>query len=191
MRAPLDILAIDAATTTALCRGNAGTIPFFATKTFRGDDHLNICASCISWISRLLTEGPLPDVAYIEKPMPIGAAIKGKSNAKSIVRLNTIYGILGGALLLKGVRVVGVDVQTARQAFIGDGKLERDEAKKRCLAMCRQMGWPAKNLDEADGACLWYYGCCCEDPRLAAVIHPGLWAKVASLTLAQGLGLTA
>ena len=189
MRAPLDILALDAATTTALCRGHAGSVPFFATKTFRGEDHLNICSSCISWISRILTEAPLPDVVYIEKPMPIGAAIHGKSNAKSIVRLNTIYGILGGACLLKGVRVVGVDVQMARQAFIGEGQLERDEAKKRCLAMCRQMGWPANNLDEADAACLWYFAGCCEDPRLAAVIHPGLWAKVASLALARDLGL--
>jgi hypothetical protein len=188
MRAPLDILAFDAATTTALCRGHSGSVPFFKTKTFRGEDHLNICASAIGWISRILTEGPAPDVIYIEKPMPLGAAIHGKSNAKTIVRLNTIYGILGGAALLKGVRVVGVDVQQARMAFIGEGQLERDDAKRRALAMCKHMGWPAQNLDEGDAACVWYWGCCCEDPKLAAVIHPGLHAKVKSMMLAHDLG---
>jgi len=182
------ILALDAATTTGVCKGKPGDIPIFKTKQFRGEEHLNICASAIGWIARELTDDP-PDVLYIETPMRIGAAIHGKSNAKSIVRLNTLYGILGGAALLKGIRVVGVDVQQARQAFIGEGQLERDEAKKRCLNMCRMLGWPANNGDEGDAACIWYWGACCEAPRLAAIVHPGLQAKVASLTMAHALGL--
>lgn len=181
-----DIMAMDAATTTAVCRGKPGTVPTFKTKKFRGEDHLQVCGSAIGWISRELTDDP-PDMAYIEKPLPLGAAIHGKSNAKSIVRLNTLYGILGGACLLKGLPVVGVDVQQARQAFIGSGQLERDEAKRNCLAMCKELGWPASNLDEADAACIWYWGCCCEAPRLAAVIHPGLHRKVASRTMAEEL----
>jgi Holliday junction resolvasome RuvABC endonuclease subunit len=182
-----DILAMDVATTTAVCRGKPGDIPTFKTKTFRGEDHLQICGSAIGWIARELTDHP-PDMAYIEKPMALGAAIHGKSNAKSIVRLNALYGIVGGACLLKGVPVVGVDVQKARVAFIGEGALERDEAKRRCRNMCRALGWPASNLDEADAACVWYWACCCEAPKIAAVIHPGMHVKVASLTMAEELG---
>jgi len=188
MRHPPVILALDAATTTGLCKGAPGEIPRFKTKTFRGEEHLQICGSAIGWIARELTDAP-PDMVYIERPMALGAAIHGKSNAKSIVRLNTLYGILGGAALLKGIPVVGVDVQMARQAFIGDGRIERDEAKRQCLNMCRMLGWPASNGDEGDAACIWYWGCCCEAPRVAAVIHPGLHAKVASLALAERLGV--
>jgi Holliday junction resolvasome RuvABC endonuclease subunit len=177
------ILGVDAATTTAACLGRPGEAPAFETIKFQGEDHLNVCASAIRWIAKLIP-AINPDIAYIEKPMPIGAAIHGKSNAKTIVRLNQIYGIIGGACLLKGIKVIGVDVQAARVAFLGDGKLQRDEAKRRAL------GWPARNLDEADAACIWYWGCCCESPKIAAVVHPGLWSRAAAVSIGEKLVAT-
>lgn len=173
------ILGIDAATTTAAALGYPGEIPTFETVKFIGEDHLQVCASALRWIARKL-KADKPDLVYIEKPMPIGAAIKGKSNARAIVRLNQIYGILGGATLLLGIPVIGIDVQSVRQAFLGDGKLERDAAKKRALAICGLLGWPARNLDEADAAGTWYWGCCCEAPKNSAVVHPGLWSRAAA-----------
>jgi hypothetical protein len=187
MTLPPDILAVDAATTTGIARGRPGEIPRFATVRFDGADRLRFAASVIKWIARLLADEP-PELAYIEKPMAIGAAIHGRSSAKAIVRLNTVYDIIGGACLLKGIKVIGVDVQQVRQAFLGDGKIERDEAKRRSKLMCQLLGWPAKNLDEADAGGAWYWGCSCEAPRVAAVVHPGLHAKVASIALADQLG---
>lgn len=177
---------MDIATQTAICRGRPGSVPAFNTFKFAGDDRLVVASSAIRWAARIL-EIP-PDVAYLEKPMPIGAAIHGTSNAKTIVRLNTLYDIMGGACLARGVRVVGVAVQDARMAFIGAGSLERDEAKRRCLMMCKLLGWPADNKDEGDAACIWYWGSCCEAPRVAAIIHPGMMSKVASLSMAASLG---
>jgi Holliday junction resolvasome RuvABC endonuclease subunit len=180
------ILAIDAATTTAAALGRPGDIPSFETIKFQGEDHLQVCASALKWIARKL-KADKPDLLYIEEPMAIGAAIHGKSNARSIVRLNQIYGIIGGAALLLGVPVIGIGVQKVRQAFLGDGKLERDEAKKRALTMCRLLGWPARNGDEADAGGTWYWGCCCEAPKNSAVVHPGLWSKAAAVTSGERL----
>jgi hypothetical protein len=180
------ILGIDAATTTGAALGYPGNTPTFETIHLGGDDHLQVCASALKWIARKLKHDK-PDLLYIEKPMPIGAAIHGKSSARSIVRLNQIYGIFGGAALLFGIPVVGIDVQTVRQAFLGDGQLERDEAKKRAQTMCRLLGWPARNGDEADAAGVWYWGCCCEAPRISAVVHPGLWSKAAAVTSGERL----
>jgi hypothetical protein len=187
--APPLIWAFDIATQTAVAMGRPGETPAFLTIKFSGEDQLSVCASCIGWVARLLANPPLPDVAYLEMPMRLGAAIHGKSNAASILRLNTLYGIIGGALLLRGVRVIGIEVQAVRAAFIGEGKLERDEAKRRCLNMCRILNWPAANKDEGDAGAIWYWGSACESPRLAAIVHPGLHAKVASLTISQSLGL--
>jgi hypothetical protein len=168
------ILGIDGATTSAAALG------------YPGADHLQVCASALKWIARKL-KADKPDLVYIEEPMRLGAAIHGKSNARSIVRLNQIYGIFGGAALLFGIPVVGIGAQTARQAFLGDGMLEREEAKKRAQTMCRLLGWPARNGDEADAAGVWYWGCCCEAPKNSAVIHPGLWSKAAAVTSGERL----
>jgi hypothetical protein len=184
---PPDILAVDAATQAGLARGRPGDKPRFATVKFSGEDRLAVAASVIRWISRLLTDDP-PELVYIEKPMPIGAAISGKSSAKSIIRLNTIYDIIGGACLLKGIKVIGVEVQRARGAFIGEANVERDEAKRRSQIMAHLLGWESRTLDEADAAALWYWACCCEAPRIAAVVHPGMHAKVASIAMANQLG---
>jgi hypothetical protein len=184
----LDILAIDAATVSGLCRGRPGEKPVFQTVRFDDADRLRCAASVIKWASRYLGETPAPDVAYIEKPMSFGAAA-GKSNAAGLIRLNSIYDIIGGSILLKGVKVIGVDVQRVREVFLGDGKLKRVEAKRRAKLMCQMLGWEPKNGDEADAGAAFYYASCCEAPRAAAIVHPGLWAKVSSLTLAHELGV--
>jgi hypothetical protein len=174
-----DVLGVDAATTTGLCRGKPGDKPKLWTKHFGvdGDPHLKICSKALGWIATLLTDDP-PDVLCIEKPMPIGAAIHGKSNARSIVRLNTLYGIIGGAAILKDIRIIEVDVQQARAVFIGDGKLKGPEAKRRAKGMCRVLGWPCDNVDEADAAAIWHFGCSVVAPRAAVIIHPGMHRKL-------------
>lgn len=174
------ILAGDLATTSGFAEGYPGEIPTLSTQRWggEGEAHLKICSRALGFIAKRLTDD-LPDVLCIERPMPIGAAIHGKSNAKSIVRLNTIYGIMGAAAICKGVKVEEVDVKQARAVFIGDGQLKGDEAKRRCKAMCKVLGWPCRNLDEADAACIWHFGCCVYAPRKAVIIHPGMHKKLA------------
>lgn len=175
------ILAMDIATQAAVCSGFPGQVPEFETVKFHGDDRLQVAASALRWVSKLTAwDDDKPDVAYLEKPMPFGAA-RGQSNATTLIRLNSLYDIIGGALLLMGVRVIGVDVQTVRGAFIGVRALDGDQAKKRAKIICDLMGWPTKNKDEADAAAVWYWGCMCEAPKLSAIVHPGMHAKAASI----------
>jgi Holliday junction resolvasome RuvABC endonuclease subunit len=177
------VLAGDLATNSGFAEGYPGDVPNLSTQHWGGenDSHLKICSRALGFIaSRLADNCPAErvDVVCIEKPMRIGAAY-GKSNAKSIIRLNTIYGIIGAAAICKGIKVIEVDVQQARVVFIGDGKLERSEAKRRAKAMCRVLGWPCRNADEADSAAIWHYGCSVVAPRKAVIIHPGMHKKLA------------
>ena len=178
----LRILACDIATTMGVADGEPGTTPTLTTERFGGDgdSHLKICSRAMRWAALRFTDDP-PSILYIEKPMPIGAAIRGKSNARSIIRLNSLYGIIGAAAILKGIPVHEIDVQTVRQTFIGHAQLDGDEAKRRCKGMCRMLEWPCRNVDEADAAALWHFGCSVQAPREAVIIHPGMHRKLATL----------
>jgi Holliday junction resolvasome RuvABC endonuclease subunit len=176
------ILAGDLATTSGFAEGYPGDVPTLTTQRWGGesDSHLKICSRALGFIARRLTDD-LPDALYIEKPMPIGAAIHGKSNARTIVRLNTLYGIIGAAAICKGIKVYEVDVQQARAVFIGDGQIKGDEAKRRAKGMCKMLNWPCRNVDEADAAAIWHFGCCVQAPRRAVIIHPGMHKKLATI----------
>lgn len=175
------ILAMDIATQAAVCSGFPGTVPEFETVKFHGGDRLQVAASALRWVAKLTEWGDdKPDIAYLEKPMPFAAA-RGQSNAATLIRLNSLYDIIGGALLLMEVRVIGVEVGKVRKAFIGEYQLEGDKAKKRAKIICELLGWPVRNKDESDAAAVWYWGCMCEAPNLAAVVHPGMHAKAASI----------
>ena len=179
------VLAGDLATTSGFAEGYPGDVPKFSTQHWGGDNdsHLKICSRALGYIARRLADDctdDRPDVLCIERPMPMGAAIHGKSNAKSIIRLNTIYGIIGAAAICKGIKVIEVDVQQARVVFIGDGQIKGPEAKRRAKGMCRVLGWPCRNVDEADAASIWHFGCSVVAPRKAVIIHPGMHRKLAS-----------
>jgi Holliday junction resolvasome RuvABC endonuclease subunit len=183
MAQPPFIFAMDIATRSGVCVGRPGEGPVFSTVKFHGGDRLQIAASALGWAARDL-KGFAPEIAYLERPLAFAAA-KGQSNANTLIRLNSLYDIVGGALLARGVRVVGVDVKDARQAFIGAGRLEREEAKRRCMIVCRMLGWAATNGDEADAAAVWYWGCCCEAPKIAAVVHPGMHVRAGSIAMGE------
>lgn len=170
MSAPL-IVAIDAATTTGICTGRPGETPRFETAVFgdSGDNDFMVAARCLRWIAYRLTDEP-PQQIWIEEPMSFEAAEGKGTNRASLVRLNGIYMILGGAARLKGISVHPVRISTARKGFLGHGRLKRYEAKKRSRAMCRLLGWQPKNDDEADAGCLWWFACLANDKRLTPLI---------------------
>jgi hypothetical protein len=176
------IAAFDIATATGVADGYPGEIPTLETVRFGadGDSHLKICSRALGWIAKRLTDDP-PDIAYIEAPMPLGAAIHGKSNARTIVRLHSLYGIVGAAVTLKGIPLHQVEVGPVRQTFIGHAQLKGDEAKRRCKAMCKLLGWPCHTLDEGDAGALWHFACSVQAPKLAVIIHPGMHRKLATL----------
>jgi Holliday junction resolvasome RuvABC endonuclease subunit len=185
--APPKILAADIATQTGIAEGRPGETPSLSTLKFGGDgvSHARICANCLDWIACKLTDDP-PDIIVIEAPLPIGAAIgRGRSNAKSIIRLQGLYCIVLAAATLKRIRVCDYEVGPIRTAFIGEPKLKGDEAKRRCKRMCEMLGWPAKNLDEADAAALWYFACASEAPKLAPIIHSGMHKRLINQSIAE------
>lgn len=54
------------------------------------------------------------------------------------------------------IRCLEASAVEARKAFLGDSGGKRDEAKRRCVSMCRALGVIVENDDEADAvALLW------------------------------------
>jgi hypothetical protein len=179
-------LALDLATTTGAVEGCPGEIPKAITLKFGGDGvpHARICANCLDWIALKLTDDP-PDLIYIEEPLPVGAAMKGKSNARSIIRLQGLYCIVLAAATLKRIPCEVIDVMRVRTAFIGEPRLKGAEAKRRCKQMCAMLGWEAKTLDQADGLALWYFACASVAPKLAPVIHAGMHKSLVNQSIAE------
>jgi hypothetical protein len=151
------ILAIDCATQCGLASGEPGNSPELETVNFGdiGDNHLEVGARCLRWISFRLRDDR-PDEIWIEEPMAFGGK-EGETSAASRVRLNGLYMMIGSAARLKGVPVYPVRITTARKGFLGHGGLKRAVAKRRSRAMCRLLGWNPMNDDEADAGCIFWF----------------------------------
>ena len=186
------LLSIDVATTTGVCEGRVGQPPCFETLRFGrdGDDHEEAFCRALRWIAVRLDSEPRPDAVFVEEPVNPGAFIgkynpaKGKvdltTNPATTIRLVGLWAVIAAAVMVKGIRYQPIDVRTARAEFLGNGGLKRDEAKRRAFEMCKLLGWSPSNRDEGDAGCVHYYGSIILAPRLAPVVTPMMWGKVAT-----------
>lgn len=186
------LLSLDIATVTGVCEGRVGEPPRFETLRFGtdGDEHEEAFCRCLRWIAGRLTAEPRPDAVFVEAPVNPGAFMgrynpdKGKvdmtTNPETTIRLMGLWAIIAAAVKVRGIRYQRVDVRTARKEFLGNGGLKRDEAKRRAFEMCKLLNWSPTNRDEGDAGCVHYYGSIILAPRLAPVVTPMMWGKIAS-----------
>jgi hypothetical protein len=177
--APPYILALDVASRTGVCEGRAGETPIFYTKQFakEGDEHEDVFAAALLWlVERLKVD--LPDAVYIEAPLSPG--VYGKTNAETTTRLLGMWATLAAAVKVKGVRYRRAKVSTVRAAFIGHGRLEGAEAKRRAFDLCKALGWAPKNRDEADAGAIFWWASSQMAPKLTQIITPMMQQRVAT-----------
>ena len=148
------ILALDVATRTGAAVGEPGTNPKIFCVDFRAGG--DVFTNCVRWATRVFTERP-PELVVLEDLVP-------KYDKTVQCGLHSIISGIAGA---NGVPVEGAPIQTWRALVLGNGKLSRQHAKTRAIQVCAQLGWPVKNDDEAEAACIWLYACSLKAPRLA------------------------
>ncbi len=168
---PRTVVALDVATVTGCAEIEPGFEPRFYSVRFAspGDEHVETFSRARRWIDARLSVG---DVAalYVESTN-LGALI-GQTNADTIKRLVGLNAVISSAAGVWRVKYRKVDVHTARKEFLGNGRLKREEAKPRAMAMAKSIGWEPNNLDEADAASVLYFALCREAPNVAPQISP-------------------
>jgi hypothetical protein len=197
MGEPLLIWGVDASKRrTGIAHGPSGSKPSFVSLESRdGEDVSQTGLRLFVYLKDLLRLGK-PDLVVFEKMLEFGFQPEVDFEAKTIKQkgrgiraaldLQAMTHTLELFCGLAQIPCIEVHPSTVRKEFLGDGRLKRDVAKKRAVSMCKLLGWEVRNDDEADGGALWHYGVATKDPHRAAAIHPGMFAKAATLA-ATGL----
>lgn len=180
MTVPRIILALDLATLCGVAEVDPGSPPRFYSVRFAspGDEHASSFARVRRWIDERLSVGDIAAV-YVEAPVSPGA-LQGQTNAATVARLVGLWAVVAASAGVWRVKYRDVEVQAARRAFLGDGRLRRDEAKARAMQMAKSIGWSPNTLDEADAAAVLYFALTREAPNLAPLISPMLQHQVAT-----------
>ncbi len=179
------ILALDLASNTGVAEGRPGSTPRLYDKRLRqeGDDYEDTWGRAIGWIAdRLYAErdavasGDLRVV--VEAPIMTGMG--GNTNADSLLVTKGLWSCCTGFARARGVMLRRVAVSTVRAAFLGNGRLDGDTAKRQARDTCRALGWNPPSLDAADAGALWWWACSQWAPDLTPPVHPLLLKRGAA-----------
>jgi Holliday junction resolvasome RuvABC endonuclease subunit len=101
----------------------------------------------------------------------------GQDNEAAVDVLRGLIGIASASAARAGVKIIqGVEVQDARKAMLGRGRVPAGQGKYLVMERCRLLGWDPATLDESDAMAIWSCGCAMVNPRLAPYTTP-LFAK--------------
>lgn len=169
-----DILALDIATVTGFARGKVGETPIAGSVRFGrpGASSNAVFGSCLSWLSKELALEPRPDLLVLEAMLSPLAKV-GATQADVRDRLAGLHGVVRGVAHLRGVyQIAEYSVGDVRQHFIGERSLKREQAKRRTVIVCRQLGWQVADDNAADALALWSFAAALIDPAQALKLSP-------------------
>ncbi|MGY2052941.1 hypothetical protein [Methylobacterium sp. JK268] len=175
------IMALDLASTTGVGEGRPGETPRLYDVALRkeGDDYEDTWGRAVGWIAdRLYVEREAVEAGEfrIVVEAPIMTGVGGRTNADALLVTKGLWSCITGFARARRVMVRRVAVSTVRAAFLGNGQLPGDAAKRQARATCRALGWEPSNLDAADAGALWWWGCNLWAPGKAPSVDP-LWLK--------------
>jgi hypothetical protein len=168
------ILALDLATTTGCADGDPSAHPRCWTWRLglAGDSRAAKLSRLLRYMERYLAENR-PDAVFYERGLPLGAAHQIGQSEATVALLRGAIGVAEAVAVRVGVpRIEGLSVQEARRHLLGQGRIPAGEGKDAVWRMCRMLGWPVTNTDEADAACIWALGCSLANPRFAYLSTP-------------------
>lgn len=178
-------------TKTAIAIGRAGSKPRFVSVVGSGMDTFDAAWKlCKVLIELYATDRP--DHIFYEAPLAVGVygrktidpetgeekSFSGAQAAMALMSMTTAV-----TLFADGSRIPrrAVNVQSARKAFLGRPRFkDKNDGKRHAKAMAQELGWNVKNLDEADSAAVWYFGCFQAATKYVVPILPSMQAKVAA-----------
>ena len=164
-----DILALDLATDTGICRGVVGGRPIFETISFAGNGGVFACA--LVWISDYVRKSPSPDLIAIEDTLPT-TFTKGRTNKQTNDRLIGLAAIVQAVAQQNKIELYKHSVSMIRRHFIGTNDFPRKQAKLYTIAKCKELGWAVEDDNQADAAALWQYQCSLIDPIQGLRVSP-------------------
>lgn len=162
------ILAIDPATATGICHGQAGGTPSLMTKRFRispGESNARVWGRAVYFMNGALADC---EAVAIEKP----PYIIGNTNHATTEFLLGLYGAICGVVESRQIQLHEVAPNAWRKHFFGTGKLARADAKAEAMRRCRYLGWPAPDDNAADAAGIWLWACSQLAPQYAQQAGP-------------------
>jgi len=168
--APIDILAIDLATTCGWARGFPGATPACGIARFGSPNASNnaIFGNALKWMSDILKAEPRPHSIILEAMLP-PQALKGETSRATRDRLAGLHGIVRGVAHCRGIYDISdVSVLVVRQHFCGN----RGCGKQAVFDKCRKLGWPVTDLNESDACAAWHFACALVDPKVALEVSP-------------------
>lgn len=172
------ILAIDQNTKSGIAEGEPGSTPRLETINFRRDETdtpEDLYEAALFYFADRFRTDP-PGLVAIERVVPPSAA-QGFTNHNTTLITLGIYAIVIGIVKCKSIPLRIVAVQTWRKAFLGNGKLKGDVAKREAVKLCGRLGWNAPDHNAAEAAGLWHHACTQVAPYGVTTLHPALFAE--------------
>ena len=143
-------IALDIATATGVAVGDPAGEPTFFTEKLGAGSQGSRFAGMMLLVRRLIKEHK-PDLIATERIMAQGG---GGSQARAELAGGLRAVVLCYAFFAN-TRVREFHVATIRKHFLGHGRLQRKEAKRRTIIKCQMRGWQVENDNEADALALW------------------------------------
>jgi hypothetical protein len=168
------VLGLDLATNTGCADGFPGGTPrcFTWRLGLGADDRPAKLANLLRYFERYLRDCR-PDAVFYERGLAVAVASRIGVNEETVGLLRGAIGIVEAVAFRAGIpRIEAVGVQEARRYLLGRGRQGAGEGKDAVWRMCRTLGWPVTNNDEADACAIWAHGCGLLNPRVAHLTTP-------------------
>ncbi len=157
----MKVVALDIATNTGVCVGEAGATPKAWTVNLGEKCSEDARFSRVLHLTHTLIAEHLPDLVVVE------AAIGGKNASAFLIGL---VACVRGVSFNRGVRCETAHLASIRRHFVGKNLTVKDfpgltqTSAKRAIKLevvkrCALLGWSPNTDDEADAMACWDYAC--------------------------------
>lgn len=163
------LLALDQATTTGACWGEAGCDkPEWCAVSFGSDEPGETLSRFTFWLRTEILHKLKPthvvrESVYFPRPANPFPTKKTSSkppppvNPKTLARLLAMAETVDALCFELKIPCFEVTPAAVTQRFLGKGvKLEREEKKAAYIARCAELGWHTASQDVADACGIWY-----------------------------------
>lgn len=157
MSAPPTILALDVATTTGFCHGEAGGKIYFGSHRVcpPGASHGEIQLAFWRWTADMIG-AVSPKIIAVEAPLDPRAVAK-TTNPETFMLLIALAESVAAVAWGRGIYNVRYErASDIRRHFIGKNP-KRDEAKRLTMRQCKLLGHTVQTDDQADAIALHDY----------------------------------
>lgn len=157
------VLALDLAKQTGWCAGAPGTTPRYGSFSLAGEsnERFGVLYNRLCYLIRDTSA----TMMMFEAPITSGS--KTNTSGSTLRYLYGYVAVAEAAAQNSGIPVRECAIATWRKHFLGNGGMNRKDAKRAAITRCRQMGYSVETDDEADAIGIWDYAVSLKSPEHA------------------------